>query len=103
MRSRLSIFLFFKLFQNTCCLEGVVGTILLDSAHTLGRNSKDEGLINLRYVYALLLKVSVLAVVAGWGKNSRTSAVGVLAAYLRSLFSYHAFFCHMFAHGTIEA
>lgn len=61
--------------DNACFLECSVCAVLLDVAHSLGRDGHEDGLAELRYENAALLEVCLAANLARWVELRSTRAV----------------------------
>lgn len=81
--------------DDTGCLEGLVGAILGNGAHTFGGEDDGHGAVKLRDEDALLLEVRLLADVAGRVELGSTNTVAVAASDLRALLCDRTNLCHM--------
>ncbi len=68
--------------DNSCFCKGSVCTVLLDVAHSLGRDGHKDGLAELRYENAALLEVCLATYLARWVELRSTRTVRVPSAYL---------------------
>ncbi len=65
----------FILLDNSCFLERSVCAVLLDVAHSLGRDGHEDGLAEFCYENAALLEVCLAANLARWVELRSTRTV----------------------------
>lgn len=80
--------------DDSCLLEGGVGTVFLDVTEALYRDVDQEGLSEFSDVNTALLEVSLATYLAGWVELRCTGTVRIPPANLRALASDFTFACH---------
>jgi hypothetical protein len=70
-----------ELNDPSLCECGVCA-VLLDVAHSLGRDGHEDGLAELRYENAALVEVCLTTNLSGWVELSSTRTVRIPSAYL---------------------